>query len=82
MTDMNKEDLNMARIELNDETLEEVVGGVFQFFKGGTRCKVQGTMYKCNADAQFKLINLFNANPEMTESEALALALQQGILWT
>ena len=71
----------MSRVELNDQEIEVVIGGVFKFFKGGTRCYVKETMYKCNEDAQFKLIDLFNANPTLTESEYLDLALQEGLLW-
>ncbi|MBQ3762470.1 MAG: hypothetical protein II875_10745 [Clostridia bacterium] len=70
----------MAREMLNDETLENVVGGVFQFYKGGTRCKVQGQKFQCDASGQFQMITLINANPDKNEAELLQLALAAGIL--
>ena len=70
----------MARIELNDDAIDQVVGGVFQFYKNGTRCKVQGGKYQCEASAQFQIITLANQNPTLSEAELLELALSQGIL--
>ena len=69
------------RMELNDEIIEQIVGGAFQFYNNGTRCKVQGKKYSCNSDGQFKLINMINANPGLTEAEYLDMALDEGILW-
>jgi len=71
---------NMAREMINDETLENVVGGIFQFYKNGTRCLVQGQKFQCDANGQFELINLINANPDKNEAEMLQLALAAGIL--
>ena len=70
----------MAREMLQDETLDNVVGGVFQFYKGGTRCKVQGQKFQCDPTGQFQLITLINANPDKSEAEMLQLALSAGIL--
>ena len=70
----------MGREEINDMELENVVGGCFQFFRGGTRCKVQEGKYTCDADAQFQIINLINSHPEMTEIEIVDLAVSSGIL--
>ncbi len=68
------------RMELNDDAIEKVVGGSFQFFGDGTRCYVQGKVYQCGASGQFQLIDLMNANPDLTEGEYLSMALSQGIL--
>ena len=70
----------MAREMLNDEILENVVGGVFQFYKNGTRCKVQDQKFQCDPSGQFQLITLINQNPDKTEAEMLQLALSVGIL--
>ena len=68
------------RVELNEEAIEQVVGGAFQFYSGGTKCKVCGKKYTCSASGQFQVINLINANPDKSESELVSMAVSQGIL--
>ncbi len=68
------------RFELNDEEVEQVVGGTFKFFGGGTRCLVLGSVYTCGEMGQFQIIKLMNANPDLTEGEYLQMALDQVIL--
>ncbi len=68
------------RFELKDDEVEQVVGGTFQFFGGGTRCFVLGNVYTCSEMGQFQVIKLMNANPDLTEGEYLQMALAQGIL--
>ena len=70
----------MARELLDNNQLDNVVGGVFQFYKNGTRCKVQDKKYQCDSDGQFQLITLINANPDKEEAEILQLALSAHIL--
>lgn len=70
----------MARELLDNNQLDNVVGGVFQFYKNGTRCKVQGEKFQCDSDGQFQLITLINANPDKDEAEILQLALSAHIL--
>ena len=70
----------MERKLINEDALDQIVGGVFQFYKGGTRCKVQGGKYKCDSDGQFRIIDLMNANPDLSEAELLDLAIDEGIL--
>lgn len=74
------EDKNMARMQISEEEIEQVVGGCFQFFKGGTACLCQGHKFRCEANAQFQIINLINANQDKTELEIMEMAVQQGIL--
>ena len=68
------------RIPLNENEIEQVVGGTFQFFGGGTRCLVLGQVYTCSEMGQYQVIKLMNANPDRTEGEYLQMALNQGIL--
>lgn len=70
----------MARMQINEEEIEQVVGGCFQFFKNGTACKCQGRKFRCEANAQFQIINLINANQDKSELEIMEMAIQQGIL--
>ena len=70
----------MARIQLNEDSIEKVVGGAFQFYSGGCKCKVGGQKYTCDASAQFQVITLINNNPDKTEAELVEMAVSQGIL--
>jgi len=70
----------MARVELNEQEMENVVGGVFQFYSGGTKCKVRGQKYTCEPTGQFQVITLINNNPDATEPELIEMAVAQGIL--
>ncbi len=69
------------RVQLNEQEMEQVVGGVFAFYGDGTKCKVQGNRYNCLANGQFQIITLINNNPGKTEVELVQMALEQGILW-
>lgn len=59
---LNKEDMDMARVELNEKDIEDVVGGAYNFYydqDGAKRCDVDGFGdYKCTADARDKLTAL------------------------
>ena len=68
------------RMQLTDETVEQVVGGTFQFFGGGKYCLVLGQVYTCSEMGQYQVIKLMNANPDLTEGEYLQMAVSQGIL--
>lgn len=70
----------MARMQISDDTIEQVVGGAFQFYSGGCKCKVGGKKYTCDASAQFQVITLLNNNPDKTEAELVEMAVSQGIL--
>lgn len=54
------EDNNMARELLNEQNLEDIVGGAYNFYydeNGVKCCQVDGVgTYQCTADAQDKLI--------------------------
>ena len=66
---------------LNEQEIDQVVGGVFQFYKKGTKCLVGGKSYNCSSLGQFQVINLINDNPNASESELLEMAIDQKILW-
>ena len=68
------------RIPLGDEALDDVVGGTFEFFSGGTICRVQGQIYTCGKYGKYDLIEVMNANPGLTEGEYLQMATDAGIL--
>ena len=65
---------------LSLDELEQAAGGTFQFFKGGTLCKVQGQKFTCSTSGQRQIINLINANPDMSEAEIMNMAVSKGIL--
>ena len=74
------------RMQLNEENLDEVVGGKFTFYtdqSGNPRCKVTdfGKFYT-SADGFFKYITMRNASPNLTEAEYVQMAIDQGIIWT
>ena len=70
------------REKLNEQELDQVVGGVFQFFSNGTKCKVGGKVYNCLTTGQFQIITLMNNHPDAKEPELIQMAIDMGILWT
>ena len=76
----------MARVELNEQNLEDVVGGAFQFYNkdGQGYCRVTKTQgggtFTCNEGAVHDFIDMKSANPGHTAEEYLQMALDQGIL--
>ncbi len=70
------------RVQLNEQEMDQVVGGVFQFYGAdGTKCKVLGNRYSCLTTGQFQVITLINNNPGASEEQLVQMALEQGILW-
>jgi len=79
----------MARVELNEQNLEDVVGGAFKFYDkdGYGRCKVsdvsQPGNYYCNpGTGAYEFMQMRGANPGLTADEYLQMALNRGILRT
>ncbi len=73
------------RTQLTDDTVDEVVGGVFQFFtqNGEPKCGVTGYgKFNTTADGFFKYITMRNNNPGLTEAEYVQMALDQHIIWS
>ena len=82
---MNKEDLNMTRIELNEERLDEVVGGAFHYYttqKGTRKCEVEdvGTYY-VTADA-FGAVAAHAADTSLTAQQVVDWAIENGYFST
>ncbi|MBR5345738.1 MAG: hypothetical protein IK127_07920 [Clostridia bacterium] len=86
MTEMNKEDIKMARMELDEERLDEVVGGAFNYYtnsKGQRRCYVDttGAAYYCSADA-FGAVAAYSSDTTKTVQEIVDWALANGYFST
>ena len=85
MTDINKEDKNMARIELSDEMMEDVHGGVFHFQynkKGQYACKVDGIGTFYADESAKRKINMHDvAEGPFSDQELVNWAISQGLLW-
>ena len=84
---LSKEETIMAsdRIQLNEENLDEVVGGKFVFYtdqNGNPRCKVTdiGRFYT-TSDGFFKYITMKNEQPGLSDAEYVQIALSKGIIW-
>lgn len=82
---MIMEDKNMARVELKDMELEDVVGGAFNFYVGRTSgkllCYVDGIgTYEANSASRDNVTYLCFQYPELSASELVNLALQNGYL--
>ena len=73
------------RKQLNEESLEEIVGGSFTFYtdqQGNPRCYVDNYgKYNTSADGFFKYIDMRNAQPGLTENEYVQIALNTGLIW-
>jgi len=73
------------RMQLNEEVLDEVVGGAFNFYtnsKGVPRCNVTGYgTFNTTADGFFQYINMRRDNPGLSEDEYFQLAMDSHIIW-
>jgi len=80
----------MARIELNDQALDDVVGGAFIFYTnkdtGEKLCYVEGIgTYKPTSTSAKKKLTVMCANPEnngKSQQELLDMAIAAGYLTT
>lgn len=74
----------MARVELNDQNLEEVVGGKFSFYtnsKGQPRVNITDIgVYACSSDGFIQYINTKSAHPEANEQELYELLRAAGVI--
>jgi len=75
----------MARVELNEENLENVVGGAFRFrydANGNFLCKVDGIgIFNAKESAVFQINKYDIEHPELTPADLVAWAKSQGLLW-
>lgn len=74
----------MARVELNDQNLEGVVGGTFHFkynSKGQYVCKVDGVgSYYADETAMYKInMHNINAGGGMSDQELVNWAVSQNL---
>lgn len=73
------------RMELNDQELENVVGGAFHYntqADGSMTCRVDGAgTYHCTDNAKQKLSKYFLQNPDASLQDAINYALQNGYFW-
>ena len=72
------------RVELNEQQLEDVNGGAFQFYTasdGSSRCFVDDVGdYQSIPNGFFAYINLKNANPDANGAELFDLCVAEGII--
>lgn len=76
------------RVQLNEQELENVVGGAFKFYdmNGQGYCKVSDVSnpgkYKCNCGTGvYEFMKMRGENPGLSADEYLDMALAEGILW-
>ena len=73
------------RMELNDQDLDQVVGGAFHYNSssdGSMTCRVDGAgTYHCTENAKDKLSVYFLKNKKATLQDAINYALQNGYFW-
>ena len=79
------EDKNMARVELNEQEWENVVGGAFNFrynSKGKYICDVDGIGVFYALESAKRQICVYDIqNPGLSDQEKVDWALAQGYLW-
>lgn len=79
------EDNNMARVEINEQDLENVVGGAFNFrynSKGKYICVVDDIgVYYAKETAKRQICIYDIQNPGLSEQELVDWAIDQGYLW-
>ena len=79
------EDKDMARVELNEQNLEDVVGGKFSFYTdddGSMKCRVTGYgVFNTTADGFYKYIAVRKENPGLSEAEYYQLCMAQHVIW-
>lgn len=79
--------MNMARVELNEKQIEEVVGGAFNFYydqQGAKGCFVDGVgNFYCNAEARDKLtlLKMQHKKDKWTAAQYVAELLAGGYFW-
>lgn len=73
------------RIELNEEQLDDVVGGAFNFrynSKGAYICKVDGVgTYYASENAKRQLAVYEIGHPGLSDADLVAWAVAQGLFW-
>lgn len=75
------------KFELNDEDLDNVSGGTFNYMDttgDGVKdtCKVDGVgTYHCNAQSKANIITLYLQNQNLSPAELVELAIAKGYLW-
>lgn len=80
------EDKNMARVELNEQDIDQVVGGAFHFYTnqktGEKMCVVDGFgLYKATAPTSVTdVITMCANNPTKTQQELLDMAVGNGYI--
>ena len=79
------EDNNMARIELDEQQMEDVVGGAFHFQynrKGDYVCKVDGVGVYYAKESAKRAIAVYDAqNPGLGDAALTQWAIANGYLW-
>ena len=72
------------RVQLNEEQMEEVVGGIFDFYKtrsGENKCRVEGYgTYHASADA-FDWFVQISAGDHYSAQEIVKMGLEKGYFW-
>ena len=80
------EEKDMAREQLNDQIMEEVVGGSFSFYsnsRGEPRVNISNLgVYACTPNGFTEYIEMKSANPGASEAELLCLLQGAGIIDT
>lgn len=75
----------MAREEINDQNLEQIVGGAVQFYtnsQGKPRVNITGMgSFDCVADGFFRYVEMRNADPGKTEAEYVQMAFDRGMFF-
>lgn len=74
----------MARVELKEGNMEQIVGGRMKFYSkdGENYVDVIGVgTYHTSADGILKCMNVRNANPGLSDEKYLEMFLDQGIVW-
>lgn len=79
---MNMEDNDLARVEINEQDLNNVVGGAFNYIErnGQTICIVDGVgAYYASSDA-FGAIAAYSSDVTLTAQEVVDWAVANGYL--
>ena len=79
------EDKNMARVELNEQDTEQVVGGAFTYYEDGTdyKCDIDGygTVY-AKYSAKRTVTKIYLANKDKSVAEIVQMAMDAGVFST
>jgi len=85
MSEMNKEDMNVARVELNEQNLEDVVGGNFNWYTkkatGKQMCLVTGVgnyYVSSSAESRYNSLRLQHKHDNWTEAQYVDVLLAEG----